>query len=78
MIQSINGWVMFTRYLSFDVFPVKTCVYGYTAVDPSVITRKYSRSVNLSHICAVITLKSMKYKGCDNLFRISRVEYGIH
>ena len=33
---------------------------------------------SLSHICAVITLKSMKYKGCDNLFRISRVEYGIH
>ena len=32
----------------------------------------------LSHICAVITSKSMKYKGCDNLFRISRVEYGIH
>ena len=34
--------------------------------------------IYLSHICAVITLKSMKYKGCDNLFRISRVEYGIH
>ena len=33
---------------------------------------------HLSHICAVISLKSMKYKECDNLFRISRVEYGIH
>ena len=70
-ILAVNHHLMLTKCMSVQ----------YYASVLYIFTRKIkhnSPNSHLSHICAVITLKSMKYKGCDNLFRISRVEYGIH